>query len=282
MRTFSAALEAQTQLSTTTWCHCWRITRRDAVVQGFTDLDTDITVAGVLYRASTGMTTSALSTKAAYNVDTVEASAFTDAVYVKAADLDAGLYDGAQVTLLKVNYTAPQDGGIILRTGELGQISRRDEAYTAELRGLMYKMQVQVPRVIAPTCDADLGDLRCGVNLPALTVAGTATSVQAARTAFTDTGRAEVTNYFRFGLVTWTGGANNGRRVEVKTHAAGGVFTLALPMATDIQVGDTFTVSPGCDKLRATCRDKFSNIINFRGFPDLPGRDRVLRIVGRD
>jgi hypothetical protein len=31
---------------------------------------------------------------------------------------------------------------------------------------------------------------------------------------------------------------------------------------------------PGCDKTRATCVAKFSNILNFRGEPDVPGQDK--------
>jgi uncharacterized phage protein (TIGR02218 family) len=46
-----------------------------------------------------------------------------------------------------------------------------------------------------------------------------------------------------------------------------------------IAAGDAFEVTPGCDKSFATCRDRFANQINFRGFPHLPGNDAILRVA---
>ena len=36
------------------------------------------------------------------------------------------------------------------------------------------------------------------------------------------------------------------------------------------------TLTAGCDKQFATCRDRFGNADNFRGFPHMPGRDFVF------
>ncbi len=38
------------------------------------------------------------------------------------------------------------------------------------------------------------------------------------------------------------------------------------------------TVTIGCDKSFATCRDRFANALNFRGFPHMPGIDRILSV----
>ncbi len=35
--------------------------------------------------------------------------------------------------------------------------------------------------------------------------------------------------------------------------------------------GDAFDAVAGCDKSFATCRDRFGNAVNFRGFPFTPG-----------
>ena len=40
-----------------------------------------------------------------------------------------------------------------------------------------------------------------------------------------------------------------------------------------IAAGDAFDIFAGCDKSAATCRAKFSNFDNFRGFPHIPGED---------
>ena len=47
-------------------------------------------------------------------------------------------------------------------------------------------------------------------------------------------------------------------------------------MPEPIAIADAFTVTAGCDKRFATCRDRFANGGNFRGFPHIPGNDFVI------
>jgi uncharacterized phage protein (TIGR02218 family) len=47
-------------------------------------------------------------------------------------------------------------------------------------------------------------------------------------------------------------------------------------MAEPIAVGDAFEITAGCDKRFSTCRDRFGNSLNFRGFPQIPGNDFVV------
>ena len=47
-------------------------------------------------------------------------------------------------------------------------------------------------------------------------------------------------------------------------------------MPEAIAAGDTFIVTAGCDKRFQTCHDRFNNVLNFRGFPHIPGNDFVI------
>lgn len=85
--------------------------------------------------------------------------------------------------------------------------------------------------------------------------------------------------YYAFGLLTFTSGLNAGYSMDVRTSSVG-ALTLALPMARAIQVGDTYTVTPGCDRTAGTCNARFNNIVNFRGEPFIPGPDTIFRIQG--
>jgi uncharacterized phage protein (TIGR02218 family) len=49
-----------------------------------------------------------------------------------------------------------------------------------------------------------------------------------------------------------------------------------------IAEGDSFIARAGCDKRIATCSGKFANTANFRGFPNIPGQDAVLRYASQD
>jgi len=275
MKTISAALKAHFEGEVLTVCTLWKITRKDATVFGFTDCSHDLTYLTVPYLAATGHIPSNIKTTSNLSVDNLEVQAVLDSSTITEADLEAGLWDFAQVEIMRVNYLDLTMGHMMLRSGTIGNVKTGRNNFIAELRGKMQPLQQTIGRVYTPGCNADLGDARCGVTLASFTVTGTVTTATNQR-QFTDTARIEANGYFDGGLITWTGGSNDTYEMEVKTSTAAGVMTLQQFMPNAIQMGDTYSMSAGCDKLRATCRTKFNNIINFRGFPDVPGTDKMV------
>lgn len=280
MKTCLPELAAHLAGEATTLATLWRLTRRDGVVMGFTDHDVDLICDGITHRAASGFTPTALATRADLSVDGLEIQGLLDADDITEEDLLAGVYDGATVDVMLVNHADPGMGTLYLRRGVIGEVQVTDVGFTAELRGMMEGFSRQVGQLYSPTCRASLGDSRCRVDLTAYTVEG-AVSSAADRRSFTDSGRAEAAGHFMHGLLTWTGGANAGAAMEVKSFGAGGQFALFLPMRHDIAPGDGYRVSAGCDKTFATCRDRFDNAINFRGEPHVPGLDFVIEPAGR-
>lgn len=278
MKATSAALKAHMAGNVTTLATLWTVTRRDGQVFGFTDHDRDIVFGGVTYAARTGFTPSQIASSGTLSVDNIEVDGFFDSAALTQPDLEAGVWDGARLRVSRVNYADLTMGEDVQLVGELGQFSARDGVYKAEARGLSDRLQRVVTRLYLPSCDADLGDTRCTVNLAALQVAGTVTAVTSRQQFTTDL--AAAAGYFDYGLLTWTGGANTGRAMEVKLHAAGGVITLQLPMPSDVAIGHTFNIVPGCDKTLAECGTRYSNVVNFRGFPHVPGMDQILKPGG--
>ena len=65
-------------------------------------------------------------------------------------------------------------------------------------------------------------------------------------------------------------------------NAAGDWITLWQVPQAGIAVGDDIELTAGCDKRFETCRDRFRNQDNFRGFPHMPGNDFVTRYVRRE
>ncbi len=93
------------------------------------------------------------------------------------------------------------------------------------------------------------------------------------------------TGYFDNGLLTFTSGQNNGiaREVQSWSEISGQEYEVVvhLPFPFDIEATspfDSFKVTIGCDKTVANCITPFDNIVNFRGFPFVPGQDATLRI----
>jgi hypothetical protein len=83
-------------------------------------------------------------------------------------------------------------------------------------------------------------------------------------------------DYFNVGLLTWLTGANAGLSMEIKYLNSSTIeLNLFLPMGFPVVEGDTFQARPGCNKTMANC-NAFGAILNFRGEPHVPGRDKVL------
>lgn len=113
--------------------------------------------------------------------------------------------------------------------------------------------------------------------IPAKIVEGHCTGV-ISRTQFQDSTRTESAGLFQYGYLEWTSGENLGKQTEVRNFAPApsGTFTLIEVMPNPIQVGDTYKVSWGCPKNREICRTRYDNLLNHRGFPDMPTEDRAL------
>jgi uncharacterized phage protein (TIGR02218 family) len=277
MRTIGAALKAHLAQETTTTAVCWKLTRTDSTVMGFTNHDQTLTISGVNYIPARGMSSTATTSSSNLNVDNYDVTAFLESDVITESDLLAGKYDYSTIESFLVNWNDLSMGSMMLAKGRLGEITISNGQFSAEVRSLSQQLQQVVGKRYGRSCRADLGDNECGVTLASYTVTGAVTSETNRRT-FKDTGRTEADGYFNYGKLTWTSGNNDGLSMEVKTYtAATDEFVLFDSMPYEIEIGDTYSVYAGCDKLHTTCRDTFNNIVNFRGEPYIPGMDEALR-----
>lgn len=281
MRTIPQALQTKLDSGATTLCRCWILTRSDGLVQGFTDHDEDVTLAGVTCRAATGLTAAEVTQQLGLAVTGTDISGALADNSLSEDDLAAGRYDAAAVEIWLVDWSEPAVR-VLLNKAVLGEVRREGQAFTAELRGLSHRLAETSGRLLTATCAADLGDNRCKIDLSGASFrgTGTVTSIEAT-SAFHASGLdGYADEWFTAGKLVWTGGGNAGVAVEVKRHrldATGVSFALWQAVPEPIAAGDAFTVTAGCDKRFATCVGKFSNSDNFRGFPHIPGNDFVIR-----
>jgi uncharacterized phage protein (TIGR02218 family) len=280
MRTIPPALQAKLDGGVMTLCRCWRLQRRDGVVMGFTDHDQDIVFGGVAFRANSGLSSSEATSRLGLSVDGAEISGALADESLSEADLAAGRYDAAAIEVFLVDWSEPALN-VLLARGVLGEIRRDGGAFTAEFRGLTHRLNEERGRLYTSTCSADLGDTRCKVDLqnPAFRGSGAISALRGA-SVFVASGLSSFAGgWFTGGKLTWTSGANAGLAVEVKSHRAeGGVVTITLWQSAPelLAVADAFVVTAGCDKRFATCRARFTNAVNFRGFPHIPGNDFLV------
>jgi hypothetical protein len=203
MRTLDLGFKAHIESGATTLANCWTLTRADAVVLGFTDHDRTLSFGGVDYVPAHGLDGGEAPQKLGPQVDTAEVIGVLHAEAITEADIEAGLYDGAEVETWRVNWRDVTQR-VLLRRATIGEIVREDGQFRAELRSGQQALNRTHGRLYSVFCDAVLGDARCTV-----------------------------------------------------AH-------------------DHPDFALGCDRALATCRDRFDNVPNFRGFPHIPGTDFVL------
>jgi uncharacterized phage protein (TIGR02218 family) len=271
------ALYAHLESGATTVCRAWTVTRKDGVVMGFTDHDQDLVVAGVVCRADTGMTARALQQTTGLSVDNTEAVGALSAASIREGDVLAGRFDGADIRAFLVNWLNPDDWIEQFR-GTFGEILRSGGAFRAELRGLTEALNRPQGYAYQPGCSAVLGDARCRfatmtAGYFAERVVETVEDGQvfgfAAFAGFDD-------RWFDHGRFEMLTGAAAGLVGMVRTDRFDGVgrkISLWQSIGAEVAPGDTLRVYAGCSKSAVTCRTKFLNLQNFRGFPHIPGDD---------
>ncbi len=280
MRTLSPELAAHVAGEATTLCRCWSLTRRDGAVLGFTDHDRDLGFDSILFRANAGLEAAESSSELGFATSGGEVLGALAASGLSEADLSRGLFDDARISLWLVNWADPSQR-TLLEAGFVGEVKRSDSHFTAEMRGLGKAFDEERGRLYTASCSADLGDARCGVTPGASSATVAATDGRLSITAHALSGHAD--GHFSGGRLVFTAGDNTGFATEIRSHRTdGGTAALQLWQATPrpIAVGDAFTAQAGCDKRFATCRDKFGNGVNFRGFPHLPGNDFIIGGTG--
>lgn len=261
----------------TTVCRAWTVRRRDGLVLGFTDHDRDLVVDAVVCRADTGMTARALQQTTGLSVDNSEAFGALSAAAITEDDLAAGRFDGAEVRAYLVNWAAPTDLALQFR-GSLGEISRVDGSFKAELRGLTDLLNRPYGMAYTPGCSAVLGDSRCRfvMTQPGYFAEAPVAAVDDGRVfTFDDVGSFDE-RWFEGGRFEVLNGAATGLVGVVKIdRQEGGRRRIELwqSLRAPLAAGDMVRIQAGCDKSATVCRVKFANFLNFRGFPHIPGED---------
>ena len=283
MKTISTELQTHLASECTTLATCWKLTRKDSTTMGFSDHDQDFTYDSVLYKAASGFNPSSLSTNANMAVDTQDIEGLLSSASITEEDILAGKYDSAEIEIFMVNYNDLTQGDIKLKKGWLGEVRLKNNQFIAEIRGLTQRLTQTIGELYSPSCRATLGDARCGVNLANHQFITTVTTVSD-KQRFTCSALTQDSADFTSGTVLFTSGNNNTLGMEIKEHiklsSGGADITLTLPMPYVTTVGDNITVTRGCDKTLATCNTKFSNSINFRGEPHVPGLDKMFETAG--
>lgn len=277
--------------------------RTDGTILRFTshdqelEVDEDGDVDTETFVPAGGFNGTAIQREAGLQVQNLDLLGVLSSSYVTEDDLRAGMYRNAQVTRLLVDWRISWAGVIETQTFWIGDVKYNGELWVAELSSQPMWLHQKVGRVHSRICDIrDHGNARCGFDnttspytVLSVPVDDGTQDADEPRRIFqgtvggipsSDNGVDVVDDFYKHGKVVWSTGANADAGIvsEIKeyTHATR-LIELTLPTPFAIDDTDVFTIIVGCDRLPGTCKDKFDNRINFKGFEYMPGSDKVLR-----
>jgi uncharacterized phage protein (TIGR02218 family) len=189
-------------------------------------------------------------------------------------DVLTGKLRGAEAELWKIDAENPA-ARLLLLAGTVGEIEREGDRLSIELRSTAEKLGASTGRVYGRSCDARLGDPRCGVDLTAPNRREAASVTKSGLLTIELSGLMQLSaDQLADGRLHFTSGDLVGTERPIRTARAvpgGAAVTLWEALPREPQAGDSAMLTIGCDKSFATCHARFANAQNFRGFPHIPG-----------
>lgn len=267
----------------TTLALCWYMILTDGSEFYYTDHDKPIIFNGKTYITAAGAVPSATSTTSNLAVDNMEITMAWYGDLATEAEIRGGRFDFATMNIFLLNYEDINMGTIPLLKGKLGEVVIEDNLVRVDIRGMTQYLQQKMGELYSVGCQATFGDDRCKIDadLSIYTKAFTVNSADAShpkRIFNIVEVLGDIDNYYTGGYIHWLTGNNANTKMDIKVYwQTNQRVELYEPMVRDIQPADTGNIIVGCNKKFETCKTKFDNIINFRGFPHLTGVTKLLR-----
>jgi len=293
LKTIPAQLLAHEALTVTTLCLLAKVEcvgTYAGTILSFASLDIDVDYddgdGTLTYSAQNGFTPKRLAQSAGQTVDNSELDGVIRDTGITMAQVRAGLFQSAKLTIYRVNYNDLTAGRHeVVAYGRAGETKFANDQWVTEFRSLSQLLKQPISQPYSLTCRAQFGDARCGESL--VWTNGTVSSLGTETDReFSDVTLSSNTGYYsdHGGVVEWLTGDNTGAQMEVEeftSSSAGSVIALSIPMPYAIQVGDTFRIRRDCDKKFSTCKDVYANTLNFRGENLIPV-DGTVMVPGAD
>lgn len=253
------------------------------LVVGVTDWTDDLSglpgYPGVVFKHTTGLSSSKVEHPQGTEPTNVEVEVFVSAAGLSEADISAGKWDHGSCRIFTCNALEPTMGQLIEADGHFSEFTKLGRIYRTELRGKMEAFRQVIGRVTEPLCDAVHGDARCGRNLVALGEVHSATiTAVTSQKVFRASSLTQGAGYFNNAKGSFTSGNNNGFPFRVdKWDNVLKEFTLRTDAPFLPIVGETITVERGCELRMSDCIAR-ANAINFRAFEDIPTIEDFQRL----
>lgn len=228
---------------------------------------------GATYQTGSGFDFTGYEATAGFSPAAIDLEGILGFAGVTRDAVASGVFDNARCYLFACDFLAPVEDHEPIVSSILGKSTLTDNGYRFEEMSMIDALNQSVGKTYTAACAKRFGGQEfagCKIVLGPLTVTGSLTAVTS-RQIFRDAGRSEAADWFGYGLIEFTSGANAGLGpFGVKRHEADGTLEIFDSLFYPASIGDIYTLTPGCRKRLTDCRDKWANILNFGGFPTIP------------
>lgn len=244
----------------------------------------DLAMGGHTYLSGSGYDFTGYSASANLSPAMVDVEGIAGVAGIGFDEITSGIFDNARAYLFATTWNNPVEDEEPIVASILGKTTLMDQRYKIEEMALIDALNQSSGKTYTAACSKAFGGQEyagCKVALGPLTVTGTLSAVTD-RSIMRDSTRAEAADYFAYGTLQFTSGANAGLKpIEVKRHEADGTIEVFEPFYYLPVAGDTYTLIPGCRKRLEDCRDKWGNVINFGGFSNVPTSSQYAQVGQR-
>lgn len=260
----------------------WWLQRRDNFNLWLTDHDRKLTgQEGFIYTPIGGLDPTAVRSGGGVEEQSRDVIAALSSEAITFDDLRARLWDECEIRERVVDWLYPWAGYLQEARYWITETTFDRERVTCQISTIPYWLRFNTGGLYVRNCDDDLGGPKCKVNLTPHQQGGSVATVTTPRLTFTASGINSTTDGdHNDGDIQWLSGANAGLTSRIRTYLnLPRTFSLNLQTPFPIVPGDDFLMTTGCERTVAACNDKFANIDNYPGKPDVPGTDELLRVT---
>jgi len=281
----SVTMKAHLAKKLTTLAPCWTMVAKDGTRASYVMLSrplsgrafnnhgamtTRFTFNGIIYKPA-GTEPARPVHSIGLSPNSVECTGIFDNI-VTDADIKGGRWKQAAIRFEFVNYLDLTMGSTDIIAGYAGKFDTLGRQFTVELRSKAALLHQLIGDLTSPI---DRNAFPAGVNPADFTFAHTIVS-SSDMANFVIDGVAKPDDYWKYGLVSWTTGANTGEPPMDIKSSTGNAIELQLPMRSIIAPSDEITLLAGYDGTREQSRDRYNDAIDLNSEPDLPGLKKTM------
>lgn len=262
---------------------CLRIVCANGTTVRLTQYPVDLVMSNAsVYSSVLGHDFTGFQASAGFSPASFDLEGIMNAAGISRDAVMSGVFDGAKCYMFRVNFLSPVEDYEPVVASILGKTQFNEDSFRIEEMSLIDALNQPAGGSVIASCPKVFGGQEfAGCKKVVANSTGSITSVTS-QFVVRDSSRAEALDYFGLGKIWFTSGANVGIKArEIKDYAADGTITVFEPFYYPVVIGDAYAMSPGCRKRRDDCRDKWANMANFGGFPDLPTPSSYAQVGNR-